>query len=222
MGGLAGTTGNGEAAGLHLALRGKTADELKHTIPCTLHQDAGPYSKRKSAECISFSSMLGVGAEKVTKFLLSTEIKTRRSVPCAVGWSSLLEDWEALAGGELGGFPIAGRADGVVWKFVLLHVKADEECQCKTWGMPHFSSDEPCPYCMANRATRPFTDLQHDATWRRNDILPAEVFCDRLRTPKHPLMALPQVHSLFAYPDIVHCMDCNGVCSVVFWAFWVV
>ena len=214
--GFFGRPENAEAIAVHPALSGKTPDDLTYCIPCTLHQDAGPYSKRRSAECISFSSLLGSGSEKTTKFLICNTMKTRRSVPCDVAWPRLLEDWEAMARGEVNGRQIAGVAGGERWSFVLLYLKADEENQANEWGLPHFASNEPCPYCLCNRLTRPFTDLQRTAAWRNNGHLPALVFCERLRTPRHPLLALPQVHAYFSYPDLMHCMDCNGVCSLVY------
>ena len=213
--GFYGRPENEEAISLHPSLIGKTPDDLATCIPCTLHQDAGPYSKRKSAECISFSSLLADGPEKLTKFLIASTVKTKRSVPCEVAWPSMLEDWEAMGRGEVGGRAIA-EAGGVRWTFILLYVKGDEECQCNEWGMSHWGSAEPCSYCLSNRLERPFTDLQRTALWRHNTHLPALVFAERLRTPKHPLMALPQVHAYFAYPDLMQCMDCNGVCSFVY------
>ena len=44
---------------------------------------------------------------------------------------------------------------------MLLFAKADEDCRSNDWGLPHYSAkDEVCSECLANRSTRPYTDLQ--------------------------------------------------------------
>ena len=53
----------------HVFLCGKVAQDLIHTIPCVVHEDAAPVSKTKSANCIQFSSVLCKGEERKTIFL---------------------------------------------------------------------------------------------------------------------------------------------------------
>ena len=49
----------------HPFLANKGVADLVTTIPCTLHLDAGPCTKRQSCCCISWTSMLAQGGEKV-------------------------------------------------------------------------------------------------------------------------------------------------------------
>ena len=50
----------------HPFLANKGVADLVTTIPCTLHLDAGPCTKRQSCCCISWTSMLAQGGEKVS------------------------------------------------------------------------------------------------------------------------------------------------------------
>ena len=59
----------------HPWLANKGMGDLVTTIPCSLHSDAGPCSKRMSCTCISWSSLLSVGAEKVTQHLIYSWLK---------------------------------------------------------------------------------------------------------------------------------------------------
>jgi hypothetical protein len=87
---------------------------LAQTVPLTVHQDGGPCSKTQSADCISFSSLLAEGGEKVTKFLLASCIYEKNNDTKV--WNAILNDLdEAARGTDLDG-----------WQFVLLFSKADE------------------------------------------------------------------------------------------------
>ena len=59
----------------HPGLRHKTPAELECTVPCVLHQDAGPFSKRRSTVLVSWSSILGFGTDITTKYGISSYIK---------------------------------------------------------------------------------------------------------------------------------------------------
>ena len=50
----------------HPFLANKGVADLVTTIPCTMHLDAGPCTKRQSCYCISWTSMLAQGGEKVS------------------------------------------------------------------------------------------------------------------------------------------------------------
>ena len=50
-------------ADAHPGLAGKSAGDLVTTIPCSIHADAGPATKSKSATCISWSSLVSEGLE---------------------------------------------------------------------------------------------------------------------------------------------------------------
>ena len=83
------------AANAHPFLAGKTPTDLAHAIPCAVHEDAGPISKQLSGNCLSWSSMLGVGPEKLTKFIMATSVKQNTTDQAA--WSAILEDFDMLA-----------------------------------------------------------------------------------------------------------------------------
>ena len=70
-------------ASRHAHLAGKTVAELVTTIPCTIHSDAGPATKRKSANIVSVSSMLGNDCENTSKFVVPACVKeqSRGDVP---------------------------------------------------------------------------------------------------------------------------------------------
>ena len=204
----------------HPMLKNKVPADLATTLPCCVHQDAGPFSKTKSCDNVSFSSLLGDGDEKVTKYLNFTYIaksdSKTRPTPCPIAWGRFLEDWDDLGTGLIGDTPIAKDEDGTMWCFILLFLKGDEENACNEWGMPHYGSEEVCGMCMANRVTRPFTDLRRVAAWRPTEAMPHEVFMARLREPLHPLMASPYCHRWFVYPDLMHLLDCKGVLALVY------
>lgn len=48
-------------------MRHKHASDMYRHIPMAVHEDAGPVTKRKSANCISTSPLLGKGGEKLTR-----------------------------------------------------------------------------------------------------------------------------------------------------------
>ena len=64
-------------AGRHPFLKGKRANDLVNTLPCSLHSDAGPFSKKLSCNCVSFGSLLSEGQENVTGFLVHTNVKEK-------------------------------------------------------------------------------------------------------------------------------------------------
>ena len=53
---------------LHPHLRGKTLAQLSHHIPLRIHEDAGPFTKIKSVNVLSCSSLLGKGTELESKY----------------------------------------------------------------------------------------------------------------------------------------------------------
>ena len=149
---------------------------MTSTIPIVVHQDAGPCSKTKSADTISWSSMISQGGEKITKFLIATSIANRENDNKV--WRVILDDMMLAATSGIAG-----------WKFVLLFAKADEEQRSQKWGLPHYSDDtEICSESLCNRDNRPFTDLSRDARWRQTERIPKELYFCRIRNkPKHPL-----------------------------------
>ena len=53
---------------LHPQLRHRTLDELQYIAPLRMHEDQGPFSKSKGMNIISWSSLLGRGMEKTSKY----------------------------------------------------------------------------------------------------------------------------------------------------------
>ena len=203
----------------HRFLRNKSPTALQSTIPVVFHEDAGPFSKTASTNCGSFSSLLGVGGEKLTKFLIyshvtATIIENQKEN----GFQHLLADFENLAVGIVDGRPVAQDADGTIWCFLFLFSKADEEKRCVGWGLPSYNSiNDVCPDCLADRNFRPFTDLQESAKWRPSEtLISAMSFRARCREPLHPLIACVFFWRFFTLIDLMHLMDCKGVLALVF------
>ena len=163
---------------------------LEHTIHCCLHQDAGPASKKLSAYCISFGSILAQGQERMVRFLLATALK-RKAIPLdwAV-WESVLTDMDGLGQGLLPGGQYVRYQRGVDWKFCLTFVRADEEARCNNFGLPHWGSRaHVCPDCRADRQDMPFTNLMPDVPWRESEAMGLAEFKSRSSKPAHPLIA---------------------------------
>lgn len=196
--------------GEHRFLRDKSSHELKHTIPITVHEDAAPVTKDKGSNCTSFSSILGQGDAKVIVFLCCSSVKLASAEKAEViAWREILRDCEALA--------TEGVQDkrGMTWKFLVLFAKGDGEVH-QTWGLPCHNDQEVCHDCMANRSTRPYTDLQANASWRPSEQMPFDFFVARARQPPHPLVESCVVWRWFFFGDIMHLMDCKGFLALVF------
>ena len=109
---------------LHPILRNKTVEELSSTIPVTLHEDAGPYAKGKSANSLSWQSLLGSGSDLEQNFLHHTEIK-RSGAPCYC-WPTcrhLFKEFDYVADGTTVEGDIVAQDGDTVWKVVLLFGK---------------------------------------------------------------------------------------------------
>ena len=102
----------------HNFLRHKSPWDLRHTIPLALHEDAGPYAKKKSCNVITFFSLVGQGTELETHFLVMTELK-KAGVPADKGdaaWQNFFKELELLeAGHDADGDSLAQDADGTIW-----------------------------------------------------------------------------------------------------------
>eukprot|EP00969_Alexandrium_andersonii_P201922 8922233-Alexandrium_andersonii.AAC.1 len=143
---------------------------------------------------------------------MASSIKVPGAKPLDKAWPMILKDFDDLSTGFVNGSPIARDADGTVWRFVLLFAKADQDCQCVEWGLPHYGAkDEVCTECLANRTNRPFTDLSSGAKWRDTECMPVEFYKQRPKQPLHPLLASHYFTRWFCYLDLMHLMDCKGV-----------
>ena len=137
---------------IHPVLRNKTVEELSSTIPITLHEDAGPYAKGKSANSLSWQPLLGSGSDLEQNFLHHTEIK-RSGAPCYCfpAWRHFFKEFDYLAEGTTVEGNIVAQDGDTVWKLVLLFGKGDCEVM-QSWGIPnHGDADYVCGLCKANR-----------------------------------------------------------------------
>ena len=202
---------------LHSVLGGLSLDELSYMIPLSLHEDAGPITKRLSANHISFSSLLSEGNEKLTHFLICTHVKKKGDNLQAKMWEILLGDMDGLSCGVVNGSTVAPAGPDRYWKFLVLFCKCDEECRCNMYGFAHWgASDEVCSECLCNRCAMPFTDLQVSAAWRPTEIKSIDQYKGRVRQPCHPLIGSKYFWRFMFYLDMMHVMDCKGVSSLVY------
>ena len=63
--GFRNSPGNRSVFETHHYLRGKTLAELSHVVPLCIHEDAGPMTKSKSANVVSWSSLVAEGTTNV-------------------------------------------------------------------------------------------------------------------------------------------------------------
>ena len=202
----------------HPVVGGMGPDELETVIPFTLHADAGPYSKTSACYCVSCSSLVGIGEAKLTKFLCASYVQRAGGTDDSLWWGHLLDDLLALGSGVVNGRAIARDPDGTVWRVALLFVKCDEDVRANDFGLAHFAArHEVCPECLANRTTRPFTDMSAGASWRAGEDMDFTVYKARARDPHHPVVASAFFCHRFFFPiDQMHLLECKGVTPVVF------
>ena len=201
----------------HKFLRGKTPSDLETTIPCSLHQDAGPYSKGKSASCVSWSSLLNCGGELETNFVAFSEVETKGvDCGCRLAWEDFLADFDALANGldKDTGEPAAQDADGTQWSFVMIFGFADCE-QLFEWGMSSHRNSVLCSLCTSNRTDNPWSDLRSTSGWRPSAAAwDNALFMSRCKR-KHPLMESHYWCVFFPRLDGMHVFDHHGTSSVI-------
>ena len=189
--GIYASTSGREMFDLHPCLQGKTPANLRHAVPVFLHEDAGPYSKARSANCISYSSILGIGREKETKMLFSSEVKFSKVdgfVQDRASWNLFFAEFDLLAAGvDEDGVPYFLNLDGSFWSFILVGGKGDMEVICMAWGLNGYGDrDEICGWCLCNRSTLPHTDCRTCADWKHTTDLPNDIYisivsgCDQL------------------------------------------
>ena len=89
-------------------------------------------------------------------------------------WEKFLSYFDAMANGvDEEGNVLYQDPDGAQWSFVLIFGQGDLEQLCINWGVQSYNNeDEICGCCLANRSTRPFTNLQENAEWRPTCPLP--------------------------------------------------
>ncbi len=101
----------------HGVLRHFNAAQWRRLVPLTVHEDAGPYTKKLSTNIVSFSSFFGAGGEKVSQFVVASYIKEGSPSIAEVGnlWDPILADSDNLLSTGVGDFlflPIFKRRPG--------------------------------------------------------------------------------------------------------------
>ena len=202
----------------HPIVGGKDLNFLETVIPFTIHADAGPFSKTTACYVVSCASLLGIGEAKLTEFVCASYVQAGGGRGDESWWGHLLADFLAMGSGVVNGREVARDADGTLWRVALLFVKCDEDVRANDFGLTHFSgANEVCPDCLANRTSRPFTDLSANAAWRAGEAMDFIVFRARVREPNHPLVASSFFCHRYFFPiDVMHLLECKGATPLVF------
>ena len=187
---------------LHPWLRGRCPADLRRHVPLVIHEDAGPISKLSSAFVRSFHSVLGVGTELESRFLIASYVKRAgiedKSLPL------IMESFAELAGDVGEGH----------WGGILLFCSADMEHACNEWGLRHFNSTKMCAWCDADTGEVPHTDFGEQAKWRETLATQGQ-FLRRVRAPRHPLLAHGWFNKHSFRLDMLHILDHHGVSNAV-------
>ena len=203
----------------HGHLRGKTPLDLHHCLPLTLHEDAGPFTKTRGVNIISFAGLLGMGSEmqvKLPSFTYIKKAKADQAVPEAA-WRRFILGFDRLADGHKHtGEPIAVDDHGNLWTCCMCFGKGDGDVHVNQWGLQgHGGPGEVCGFCLADRSDLNYLNLQEDSEWRATEIVTTAAFIARLRCPHHPLNDAPFFTLWFVRIDIMHNLDCKGVLSIL-------
>ena len=80
-------------------LRALSPSDWQFLAPLTIHEDAGPFSRRLSTVVISFSGFLGRGNEKVTQCIIGSNVKESDIDQGDIeqAWQPILEDFRRLS-----------------------------------------------------------------------------------------------------------------------------
>ena len=197
---------------VHPHLAGKSPHDLRHTIPCTLHEDAAPYSKKGSDNNVSWQPILGSGTDFQQNYIFSSEIKQNKDGSgCYAAWEKFFRVWDAMAQGvDLDGNYVAHDIDtGIKWSFVMIFAKADCE-QLARWGLPSYSDgDIICGFCHADRSDLPWSDVRSTGLWRWRPFT-NDQFKARTKAG-HPISASHYWNMYFPRLDPMHVLDHHGI-----------
>ena len=187
----------------HPWLQHRCPADLKWHVPLMVFDDAGPVSHTNSTFCRCFYSVLGMGSEKETRFLIGTGLKSNEEPD--LSWGPIMDSFGKLA------LPVDRDSDAGNWGGVLLFVGCDLEYACNVLGLPHFNSaTQCCADCEANASDKPYNNFGSESPWRRT-IRTNEGYLRALRRPLHPLVG----HAFFNRQtyrfDLLHMMNHHGV-----------
>ena len=211
-------------------------------MPLAVHADKGPHSKHDSLHCITMYSLIAhkkhlglehssfllcaipnsclVTPKKCKELNLATVEATMDTIGKVLAWSfnswfhgkhpkvdafgcKLTDDRTQLVGKSI----CHNQMKAIIWC-----VPADCEHNSVEYGLPHFSSNQPCMRCKCNTSCTPWNDFGRDAKWRLQPYTKEEVAAHPLTT--HWLLTIHGVnHFTFAY-DFMHCADigCSAAC----------
>ena len=199
--GLRSSPSGQELWGLHPWLQRRTFQYLKFHVSLMLFDDAGPISNTSSSYVCVFYSLLGVGSDKQTRFLMATGLTGAHVEDKS--WAPLMESFEKLA---------ETKPEGV-WGGILLFFGADLEYVCNKLGLPHFNAAEDmCSLGLANTTTMPHNNYHDDAEWRGTEV-DNTTFLERLRRPLHACVAHPWFNIFTYRQDLLHMCHHQGVSS---------
>jgi hypothetical protein len=205
------TRDGAEMRALHPHLRGKSPSDLETSLPLTFHVDAGPFSKKQSANVLSWSCLFAVGSELEIRYLISTWVKNASDQP-EKAWAHFWDSLCLLASGkDSAGNALALDEDGRLWGGLFLFGLADMEAWVVEVGMTGYNHNEICAWCYANRSTLPWTNLGTSAAHLHHKCSNDE-FLGRIR-PGHGLLEWPGFNKHSPRLDTLHVCDYNGVSS---------
>ena len=98
----------------HRCFAGTSRAQWGRIVPLTLHEDAGPFTKKLSVNCISFAGLFGVGGETLCNHLICSYIKDGPASPEELDdlWRPVLSEFDELAHTGL-------VLSGVQWIFIV-------------------------------------------------------------------------------------------------------
>ena len=206
-----------ELRNLHRFLRGRSPEDLSTSIPLMFHEDEGPFSKTKSTNLLSWGSIVSIGDELETRFVVSSNVSVKGidAMESRASWQEFFNEMDLLASGrDSKGEPLALDADGVSWAGILLFSQSDFEKHA-SWGLGNFpSADTPCQSCCANRLDVPLTDLRPNAAWRPTSVMTDVQYRSRCLKP-HPMQSSHYFNRFLVRFDVMHAIDHNGVAGSV-------
>lgn len=216
-------------------LRNRSEEELSRLVPVVLHCDAGPYTKKKSCYVLSWGSLLGVGSEQESTYLIASWIDKKQNAQDEEAlWPCLAQSLAAMSSfryplGNLDGTDfepgtwrdrakgtlLAPAADGVGFGAVLLGLKADLEWYTNSMGWQGYNSAFPCGLCRADRLGVPWHDPRETALWRTT-VFNLIDYRDKYTAPGcHPVNHFVGVSGYTVFLDLLHICDYRGITSLV-------
>ena len=128
-----------EAASQCPYLAGRDSRNLRYTLPCLLHEDAGPYSKRKGMNVVNWTPLLGEGTDLEMHFVCFTHVLEKALGPddkqAKNAWGALFRDMDACVRGvDNDGRPFATGVDSdgsaFEWCLVFPHWESRQRARC--------------------------------------------------------------------------------------------